>query len=69
MNNQPKVYAVIGGYDYEGERFDSLKLFDCKSTAEEYYEYLKEHERYDYVKIELMSIDMTSMFESIYNAA
>jgi len=26
-----KVYAVIGGWDYEGENFDSMRLFDCYS--------------------------------------
>ena len=30
------VYAVIGGYKYEGENFNSLRLFDCKSAAEAY---------------------------------
>ena len=31
-----KVYAVIGGADYEGEHFDTLRLFDCLSAAEAY---------------------------------
>ena len=31
-----KVYAVIGGANYEGEHFDTLRLFDCLSAAEAY---------------------------------
>lgn len=31
-----KVYAVIAGADYEGEHFDTLRLFDCLSAAEAY---------------------------------
>jgi hypothetical protein len=31
-----KVYAVIGGADYEGEHFHTLRLFDCLSAAEAY---------------------------------
>ncbi len=41
-----KVYAVIGGSDYEGEDFKSLRLFDCFSTATEYLQHLKQN--YDY---------------------
>jgi hypothetical protein len=53
MMNQPqmKVYAVIGGWDYEGEQFDSLRLFDCKSAAEAYSKQLEEGD-YDYALIE-----------------
>jgi len=51
--NQPqmKVYAVIGGWEYEGEHFDSLRLFDCKSAAEAYSKQLEEGD-YDYALIE-----------------
>ena len=42
-----KVYAVIGGNDYEGEDFDSLRLFDCFSTANAYMVEL-ESGHYDY---------------------
>lgn len=31
-----KVYVVIGGSDYEGDRFSTLRLFTCESTAEAY---------------------------------
>jgi len=37
-----KVYAVIGGWHYGGEHFESLRLFDCKSAAEKYQEFLTE---------------------------
>jgi len=54
----PKVYAVIGGYDYEGEDFNSLKLFDCKSTAEKYKEELEKD--CDYVLMETKEVCMES---------
>ena len=66
MNNnafqmpQFQVYAVIGGCDYEGEDFDSLKLFDCKSTAEAYEIYLTENGGYDYALIKIKTVDMES---------
>lgn len=53
----PSCYAVIGGWDYEGECFDSLRLFDCKSAAVEYSEHLKDHEGFDYVKMEVRLIE------------
>ena len=55
MNTNQKVYAVIGGYDYEGESFHSLRLFDAFSSAQAYSEVLKE-ESFDYVKIEVKDI-------------
>ncbi len=57
-----KVYAVIGGWDYEGESFDSLRLFDCHSTAEAYYQQLTEVEGYDYAMIQVREINMQSLF-------
>jgi len=39
-----KVYAVIGGFDYEGEDFKSLRLFDCFSTADAYVKQLADEE-------------------------
>lgn len=60
MNNQPQVYCVIGGHDYEGESFDSLKLFDCKSAAEAYKNHLQDVWNYDYVLMEVKSINMES---------
>jgi hypothetical protein len=55
-----KVYAVIGGWDYEGEYFHSLRLFDCKSSAEEYKEFLTEDDGFDYTKMETREVCMES---------
>lgn len=55
-----KVYAVIAGTDYEGEDFDSLRLFDCKSTAEAYAQELEKGICVDYTLIEEREIDFTS---------
>jgi len=55
-----QVYSVIGGYDHEGEVFESLSLFDCKSTAEAYKEHLEEE--YDYALIKMLKVDERSMF-------
>lgn len=60
MNNQSQVYAVIGGYDYEGCSFDSLQLFDCKSAAEQYKNQLQDEWNYDYVLMEVKSINIHS---------
>jgi hypothetical protein len=61
-----KVYAVIGGIDYEGEVFDTLRLFDCKSAAEAYQSYLIEDgDRlggYDYAELELREVSLESDF-------
>ena len=54
-----KVYAVIGGWNYEGEHFDSLCLFDCKSAAEAYAQKLEEGD-YEYALIETRTINMES---------
>lgn len=58
MNNQPQVYSVIGGLDYEGESFISLQLFDCKSAAEKYKKELEDE--YDYVLMQTRVINMES---------
>jgi len=52
------VYAVIAGIDYEGEVFDTLRLFDCKSSADAYAAHLDQD--YDYVKVELRDVCMES---------
>jgi hypothetical protein len=54
-----QVYAVIGGWDYEGEHFDSLRLFDCKSTAEAYRDSL-EDEGYDYARMDIREVCLES---------
>jgi hypothetical protein len=55
-----KVYAVIGGYQCEGEDFNSLKLFDCKSAAEKYKEELQKSGYCDYAIMETREVDMKS---------
>jgi hypothetical protein len=50
-----KVYAVIGGNDYEGEDFDSLKIFMSESSALDYKVELKKM-FYDYVSIEVREV-------------
>jgi hypothetical protein len=49
-----KVYAVIGGIDYEGENFDSLKVFMSESSALDYK--IELEERFDYVSIEVKEV-------------
>ena len=53
-----KVYAVIGGFDYEGEDFQSLRLFDCFSTADAYLKQLEAE--YDYAKMDTREVCMES---------
>jgi hypothetical protein len=55
-----KVYAVIAGADYEGEDFSTLRLFDCKSTAQEYAEHLEQEMAVDYVLMETRTVCMES---------
>jgi hypothetical protein len=56
-----KVYAVIGGWEYEGEDFKSLRLFDCFSTANAYLVDLEENQGYDYSKMDTREVCMKSM--------
>ena len=55
-----KVYAVIGGIDYEGEQFDTLRLFDCLSTADAYLKHLEQN--YDYALMEIREVCLESAF-------
>jgi hypothetical protein len=55
-----QVYAVIGGFDYEGESFNTLRLFDCKSSAEAYQEQLTVDEGYDYALMEVREVSYES---------
>ena len=66
-----KVYAVIGGWDYEGESFNSLRLFDCKSSADAYHQHLTEDEGYDYALIEVREVCLESALatSSLLNTA
>jgi hypothetical protein len=57
-----KVYAVIGGWDYEGENFDSMRLFDCYSTAEKYQNQLTNDEGYDYALLKIREVIQESLF-------
>jgi hypothetical protein len=59
--NAMRVYAVIGGWDYEGEDFDSLRLFDCFSTANAYLVDLEENQGYDYSKMDVREVEMKSL--------
>ena len=55
-----KVYAVIAGFDYEGENFDSLRLFDCLSAAEAYQAELEKRQSVDYVLLETREVCLES---------
>jgi hypothetical protein len=55
-----QVYAVIGGWRYEGEHFLSLQLFDCKSAADAYAKQLTEGGGYDYATQRLMPVNQES---------
>ena len=56
--NEPKCIAVIGGIDYEGEAFRTLRLFDCQSTADAYKAELETE--FDYVLMEVQEISQYS---------
>jgi hypothetical protein len=55
-----KVYAVIGGFDYEGQHFASLRLFDCESAAEAYRISLLKGQGYDYALMDTREVCMES---------
>ena len=55
---QTKCIAVIGGTDYEGECFDSLRLFDCQSTANLYKANLQQD--FDYVLMKVKDVSQYS---------
>ena len=55
-----KVYAVIGGWEYEGEDFKSLRLFDCFSTADAYVKHLVDVEGFDYSLCDTREVNMES---------
>ena len=57
MNNT-KCIAVIGGTDYEGESFDSLRLFDGQSTADLYKAKLQQD--FDYVLTRVLPVSQYS---------
>ena len=55
---QTKCIAVIGGTDYEGESFSTLRLFDCQSTADLYKAKLQQD--FDYVLVEVREVSQYS---------
>jgi hypothetical protein len=57
--NAMKVYAVMGGFDYEGECGYTLQLFDCKSAADAYAKELEDG-CYDYAEIKTLNVQMQS---------
>ena len=54
----PKCIAVIGGTDYEGESFSTLRLFDCQSTADLYKAKLQQD--FDYVLTRVLPVSQYS---------
>jgi len=60
--SQMKVYAVIAGADYEGQDFDTLRLFDCKTAAEDYELELQKQFGVDYTLIEEREVNFESAF-------
>jgi hypothetical protein len=57
--NEMQVYAVMGGFNYEGECGYSLQLFDCKSAADAYAKELEEGD-FDYAEIKTLNVQMQS---------
>ncbi len=53
-----QVWMVMGGWQ-DGADGDSMRLFDCKSSAVAYREELKE-EGYDYIDCKVMDVCMES---------
>ena len=62
MNNAQtmEVYAVIGGINCEGEDFNTLRLFDCRSAADLYRQELEIDLGYDYALMEVREVCMES---------
>ena len=55
-----KVYAVIAGADYEGQDFSTLRLFDCRSAAEDYELELQKQFGVDYTLLEVREVCLES---------
>ncbi len=51
-----QVYMVCGGYNYEGVDGDSIKLFDSKAMADDYYFRIRDEWNYDYAEIKVMPV-------------
>ena len=54
------MIAVIGGADYEGEDFSTLRLFDSISKAKAYAEELEQEPGVDYVLTEKKSVEQVA---------
>ena len=63
VSQMSKVYAVIGGIDYEGEDFKSLRLFDCFSAADAYLKHLEAN--YDYVLLETREVNVETAIAAV----
>jgi hypothetical protein len=55
-----KVYTVIAGADYEGQDFNTLRLFDCRSAADAYAQELEQQIAVDYVLVGTREVCMES---------
>ena len=69
MTDTPRAYAVIGGWDYEGEDFNSLRLFDYHSAAVAYSKELVDEQGYDYSKCEMRLIEQIPALSEIQENA
>ena len=69
MTDTPRAYAVIGGWDYEGEDFNSLRLFDYHSAAVAYSKDLVDEQGYDYSKCEMRLIEQIPALSEIQENA
>ena len=54
------VIAVIGGADYEGENFETLRLFDSISKAKAYAKELENELGVDYVLVKEKSVEQVA---------
>jgi hypothetical protein len=52
-----KVWCVIEGMNYEGESFNSLRVFSSEEKAEAYAEELRKGLRYGYVDVESREVE------------
>ena len=62
-NGMNQVWAVVGGFEYDGECFDSLQLFDCYDEGVEYQKQLENDHYYDYAMIHKKDVNMHSMLQ------
>lgn len=65
----PRAYAVIGGWDYEGEDFESLRLFDYHSAALAYAKELQGEHGYDYSKVQMRWVEQIPALDEILASA